>query len=65
MSLAISFPLDNPVKTWYTLPQETVDAEIKPVMPPQRARGAGNRAGNRPANGPLRARRTAETPSIP
>ncbi len=37
---------------------QTVEAEITATMPPQRARGAESRVGNRSSNGPLRARGT-------
>jgi len=46
----------NPV---INLNSETVEAEIKAAMPPQRARGAENRARNTLSNGPLRAQSKA------
>ena len=38
---------------------ESVEAGIKAAMPSQRVRGAENRAGNKPPNGPRRAQSKA------
>ena len=46
--------LDNGPKPCYNGNNQTVDAEIKVIMPPQRARGAGNRVKHRSSNGPRR-----------
>ena len=43
------------VPVLYWLHHQTVDAEIKAAMPPQRVREAESRVGNKPSNGPLRA----------
>ena len=50
----IPHSLDNATKPCYNGNNQTVDAEIKVIMPPQRARGAGNRVKHRSSNGPRR-----------
>ena len=65
LTILYKLPLDSGPVPRYTFTHQTVEAEIKPVMPPQRTRGAENRVGNKPANGPPRARAKAFTAEYP
>ena len=57
VNMKINFKaLDKPYFLCYSVIKliETVDAEIKVIMLPQRARGAVSRVKNKSSNGPLR-----------
>lgn len=57
VNIKINFKaLDKPYFLCYSVNKliETVDAEIKVIMLPQRARGAVSRVKNKSSNGPLR-----------
>lgn len=56
--------LDRPVPEWYDFiklnPSQTVEAEIKVMMPSQRACVAESQVRNKSSNGPLRAQSNAK-----
>ena len=58
--------IDRQMSMCYDTPNriQTVEAEITAVMPPQRARGAESRVGNKLSNGPLRVQSNGSFQSI-